>query len=300
MQPVREMARLAHRHGALISVDDAQGAASLPFALWTGNPEDSVDFSALSGHKIYGPEGSGALVGRKKFLNGKPPMPGVGTVRGVTREVCYYDEFPANAEAGSQNHAGQIGMAVAMEVLMQIGLEKIQAEELARARYALQRLKQVEGMKILGETDFDKANRLGVIAFNLYDGEGVPNPAALVGAILAWCFAIGIRTGCFCAGPYMQELQHIPVGEANAFAEKVHTRQDRDVPYFCRASFSIDKDFQDIDILVEALKKIKEGIRFYRARFEFDEETGTYRPKGKKDSPLSIFNAFRRFEVLKK
>ena len=282
INPVVEMARLAHQSGALISVDNAQGAASLPFKIYSGEMESSIDFATLSGHKIYGPEGTGVLVGKKEYLQGDPPFPGGGTVRGVTRDVRYYEKFPANVEAGSQNHAGQIGMAVAMKVLMQIGLENIQTEELQKAEYAVNKMGETAGVQILGERDFSNAKRLGIIAFNLYDSFGKPIRSALVGAMLAFQYAIGIRTGCFCAGPYMETLQGLSEEEAQKYAALVNTRDDKLVPYFCRASFSIDKSYADIDYLINALKEIRVNYDEWWGKYYFDLQQGMYLPKNAK------------------
>ena len=219
--PVAEIARLAHEAGALVLVDGAQAAPKLPLDLVALG----ADFYALTGHKLYGPTGIGALWGRLDLLREMPPFLGGGSmIRKVTKEGTSYADPPARFEAGTPAIAQAIGMAAALRWLDGLGMENVLAHERQTAAYALERLSDVPGLRIFGPPAGPE--RLGPVSFEL---EGVH--AHDVSEILDR-HGVAVRAGHHCAQPLMDRLG---------------------VPATARASFGVYTTPEEIDRLVEGL-----------------------------------------------
>ena len=224
VNPVREIARMAHDVGAVIVVDGAQGAPH-------GNVDVrdlDVDFYALSGHKMYGPTGIGVLYGRRELLDAMPPWQGGGDmIRSVTFEKTTYNDAPFRFEAGTPNIAGAIGLAAAADYLVDLGLDAVQAHEADLLAYGTERLSEVEGLRMVGTAP----HKAGVLAFLL---EGVhPHD---IGTILD-SEGVAVRTGHHCAQPVMERYG---------------------VPATSRASIGIYNTRAEIDALVTAITKVRE------------------------------------------
>lgn len=183
-------AEQAHSVGARILVDCAQLAAHRPINMRLLNDPKHLDYIAISGHKMYAPFGSGALIGRKDtFMHGAPEYQGGGTVSVVTPATVDWALPPDREEAGSPNVVGAVTLAKAIKELQAIGLDIIQKHETKLTRYALQKLSDVHGLELYGDTEPQHAAaRLGVIPFTL---TGVP--PHLVAAVLGYEWGIGDR-----------------------------------------------------------------------------------------------------------
>ena len=145
---------------------------------------------------------------------------------------------------------------------------------LFRSRYALAKLAQVPGVRVYGKLDAANLDdRLGVIAFNV---EGLPH--ALVAAILSYEGAIGVRSGCFCAHPYILHLLGLTPDEAHQVRERMLAKDKSDMPGLIRASFGLYNSFEDVDGFVEALAKIAHGE--YKGVYTQDITTGEYHAAG--------------------
>lgn len=275
VNPIHDLARLAHRYGARILVDAAQLAPHRAINMLPDDDPGHIDFLALSGHKMYAPYGTGALIGpRAAFLEGDPDLVGGGTVDIVTRDSVAWAGLPDREEAGSPNVPGAIALAKAVQILEQIGMDQVAAHEAHLTRYALERLSQVPGLRIYGSADPAEVDRrLGVISFNMGD-----LPHALVAAILAYEFGIGVRNGCFCAHPYLMSLLDVPEEEAARVRERILSQDRRDILGLVRVSFGIYTDESDIDRLAEALAMIGEGR--YQGKYRVDMAHGSYHPEG--------------------
>ncbi len=232
---------------------------------------------------MYAPFGTGALIGPKEvFLQGGPEYRGGGTVDVVTLDEVYWAGMPDRDEAGSPNVVGALAMAVAAQVLMSVGMDTIAAHEQELVAYALERLRSVPGIRIYGEQDPARAHeKVGVIPFNL---EGVSH--FLVAAILGYEGGIGVRSGCFCAHPYVVHLLQMEEGEAATWREQLLSGDKSSMPGMVRISFGCYNDSEDVDRLVEMLERVVR--KDYQGEYHQDASSGEYLPAGYEE-PLASY-----------
>ncbi len=268
------IAEKAHIHGAKIMVDAAQLAPHRSIDIKPADHPQHIDFLAFSAHKIYAPFGLGVLVADKDtFSDGDPDMVGGGTVALVSEDYAYWTDAPEKEEAGTPNVAGAIALAKALNLIMDIGMEKIALHEADLTRYALRRLKKIPGVLIYGSVDEeDTMNRLGVISFNV-----VGKPHALVGAILNYEGGIGVRNGCFCAHPYVKCLLGVTMEETKVLEERILHHDRSTVPGAVRMSFGMYNKTDEIDTMMEVLERIARDD--YQGDYELCTESGEYFPK---------------------
>ncbi len=224
INPVREMTDLAHAHGAVVLVDGAQAAPHLAVDVQALD----CDFYAFSGHKLYGPTGTGVLYGKAALLDAMPPWQGGGDmIRQVTFARSTWNDLPYKFEAGTPNIAGGIALGAAIDYLEGIGLDAIAAHEDALLRRATARAADVPGLRLIG-TAHEKA---GIFSFVLDDVH-----AHDVGTILD-SEGVAVRTGHHCAMPVMDRFG---------------------VPATVRASFALYNTPGEVDALFAALAKVRE------------------------------------------
>jgi len=224
VNPVKEIVARAHAKGVPVLVDAAQ---SLPH-LGVDVADLGCDFLAFSGHKVYGPTGIGVLWGKEEWLEKLPPYQGGGDmIASVSFEKTTYAELPARLEAGTGNLAGGVALGTALDYVTTIGLARIAAHERALLAHATERLLEVPGLRIVG-TAREKA---GVVSFVLDDVH--PHD---VGTILDQ-EGICIRTGHHCAQPVMARY---------------------DLPATARASFGLYNTLEEVDALVDGLRRVRE------------------------------------------
>jgi cysteine desulfurase / selenocysteine lyase len=193
--PIAELARLAHGAGALILVDGAQSAPKLPLDV----AALGVDFYAITGHKLYGPTGIGALWGRLDLLRAMPPFLGGGSmIRKVTREGTTYADVPARFEAGTPAIAQAIGMASALRWLDGLGMETLLEHELEITDYALERLAEVPGLRVFGPARGE--DRIGPVSFEI-DGIHAHDVSEILDR-----HGVAVRAGHHCAQVLMDRL----------------------------------------------------------------------------------------------
>ncbi len=222
VNPVGEMARIAHARGAHIFVDAAQSVPHMPVDVATMD----CDFMAFSGHKVYGPTGVGVLFGRESLLEKMPPYQGGGEmIARVSFERTTYERLPYKFEAGTPDYVGTHALAVALDYVSKIGMENIARHEAELTLYAMRRLGQIEGMTIYGTTP----NKCGVVAFN------VGNIHHLDLGTLLDRLGIAVRTGHHCAQPLMARYG---------------------VEGMARASFALYTTTEEIDALAEGIEKV--------------------------------------------
>jgi selenocysteine lyase/cysteine desulfurase len=275
VQPIHRLARQAHAAGARILVDAAQLAPHRRVDMRPDDDPEHLDFVALSGHKMYAPFGAGALVGPKDvFLHDAPEYRGGGTVDIVTLDEVHWAGVPDREEAGSPNVVGAVAMAVAARVLMEVGMEAIAAHEEHLITYTLERLRDVPGIHVYGETDPARAHeKVGVIPFNL---DGVSH--FLLAAILGYEGGIGVRSGCFCAHPYVVHLLGLTDDESHRWRDQMLAGDKSHMPGMVRASFGCYNNTDDVDRLIEMLHRAARGD--YHGDYVLDRATGEYRPRG--------------------
>ena len=230
VNPVREIADMAHRHGAVIVVDGAQSTPHMPVNV----RELDADFFAFSGHKVYGPMGIGVLYGKKALLETMPPfLTGGEMIESVTREGATYAELPHKFEAGTVNAAGAAGLHAALECVQRIGFDKIHERELALTTRAMEAMRRMEHIHILGSDD--PAEHTGIVTFTV---DGVhPHD---ISEILA-SDGVAIRAGHHCAQPLLKHL-----GFSSA----------------ARASFAFYNTEEEADRLIDSLKTLRERMGY--------------------------------------
>jgi len=225
MNPVEEIAKVAHENGALVLIDGAQSAPHIPVDLRA----IGADFYAVSGHKMLGPTGTGFLYAKKSLLKEMDPYQAGGDmIREVTLEGATWNEIPYKFEAGTQNIAGIVGLGAAVDYLETIGMERIREHGERLALETRRRISEIEGVRLFGSDDSSPG---GVVSFNVGDIH-----AHDVGTILD-SYGVAIRTGHHCAQPLMERLG---------------------VPATARASFHIYNIESDIESLYNGLKKVTE------------------------------------------
>lgn len=272
---IHRMAEMAHAYGARILVDAAQLAPHRKINMRPQSDPGHIDFLAFSGHKLYAPFGGGALLGdRDIFETGEPDMVGGGTVAIVSYDKSVYLPPPESDEAGTPNTVGVIAMAKALLVMDEIGMEAIARHEEELTRYALQHMRNIPDVNILGSHQPEDApHRLGVIAFNVGD-----LPHALTAAILNHEGAIGVRNGCFCAHPYLKLLMKITDEEAEKMEAAILEGDRSQIPGAVRVSFGIYNTRDEIDQFITILQKIAEHR--WEGQYTLNKTTGAYALNG--------------------
>ena len=204
VNPVHDIAALAHAHGAWVIVDASQYLAHAPLSVSdTGAVERELDAVAFSGHKLYAPGSPGAAVVRRDLLEGcEPDEVGGGMVDDVSlADYQVTSRWPDREEAGTPNIVGAVQLGAVLNVLQRIGMGEIHAAEQRLLGRLLVELSAIPGVRIYGDPDPVRTPRLGVISFNLTGLEH-----GLVAAVLNDYHNVAVRNGCFCAHPYVREL----------------------------------------------------------------------------------------------
>ena len=219
---VAEIIRLAHEKDIPVLIDGAQAVPHIPVDV----VKLDADFYVFSGHKIYGPTGTGALYGKEKWLNAMPPYQGGGEmIASVSFEKTTYNELPFKFEAGTPDYIGSTALAEALRYVSEIGLEQISIYEHELTAYATKRLNEIESVKIFGTS----TNKSAVISFLV----GKIHPYDI--GMLLDKLGIAVRTGHHCAQPLIDSLR---------------------IPGTVRASFSFYNTKAEIDVFIDALKRV--------------------------------------------
>ena len=226
INPIKEMIELAHQKAAFVVVDGAQAGPHCKIDV----QDLDADFYCISGHKVYGPTGVGVLYGKEKNLERLPPYQGGGEmIATVSFEKTTYADLPHKFEAGTPNIAGGIALKTAIDWLNDLGLENVARHEEGLLRYATDELKQIDGMRIIGEAP----NKAAVVSFLVGDTHPYD-----VGMILDK-LGIAVRTGHHCAQPIMDNLG---------------------IPGTIRASLAVYNNEEDIDRLIKGVKKAQQML----------------------------------------
>lgn len=280
---IHYIASLAHSYGIPIMVDGAQLAAHRAINLLDPKDPRHIDFLAVSGHKLYAPFGTGVLVGpRHLFEKGGPALVGGGTVKLVTLSQTSWTNPPFKEEAGSPNVVGVVALAAALKILDELDLGEIAHHEQSLTDYALQHLGKVRGLKVYGSTRPGDPNRLGVISFALLGYHH-----ALVAAILAFHAGIGVRSGCFCAQPYLHYLLALDTKDMVRLQKELALGDTQHLPGLVRISFGMYNNTKELHRLVGALHEItSRPSNYWQDKLIWNEKLGCYMPKDQRLNPV--------------
>ena len=230
VNPIREIAELAHRAGAVMVVDAAQSTPHIPVDVQALG----ADFLAFSGHKVYGSMGIGVLYGREELLNAMPPfLTGGEMIESVTREGAVFAELPHKFEAGTVNAADAVGLQAAIEYVKSVGFEQMHRQEVALTRRAMDGIRGIPSVHVLGSENPEE--HCGIITFTV---DGVhPHD---ISEILA-SDGVAIRAGHHCAQPLLAYLKH---------------------PSTARASLAFYNTEAEIDRLLDSLSTLRERMGY--------------------------------------
>lgn len=275
LNPIHELAEKTHRAGGQIAVDVAQLAPHRKIDMRRLADPSHLDYVTIAGHKMYAPFGTGALVGRRDTFNrGVPDMTGGGTVEIVTLDDVVYSGEPERDEAGSPNTVGAVSLSAAIHQLEAIGMENIAAHESELTTYALEKLNAIQDVRVYGDSNIaNSSNRLGVIPLEV---RGISH--FKVGAILGYEFGVGVRSGCFCAHPYLLHLLGLSTQESHIARDRILAGDRTNMPGLIRASFGLYNTLSDIDAFIDALIKITRGE--YQGTYIQNPASGEYIPDG--------------------
>ena len=222
VNPVKEMIVEAHAHGVPVLVDGAQSVPHMKVDV----QDLDADFFAFSGHKVYGPTGVGVLYGKEEWLDKLPPYQGGGEmIQSVSFEKTTFNELPFKFEAGTPDYIGTTALAKALDYVSTIGMDQIEAHEQELTKYAMQRLKQIEEMRIFGEAEH-KSSVISFLVGNIHHLD--------MGTLLDR-LGIAVRTGHHCAQPLMIRLG---------------------IEGTVRASFGLYNTKEEIDVLVAGIERV--------------------------------------------
>lgn len=279
---VHRVAKMAHKYGAKIVVDGAQIVAHRAFSMIGDTPEENIDFFVFSAHKMYSPYGGGAVVGLTQVMNEHmPEFYGGGIVELVTDDEQFYKKAPARYESGSPNYPGVVGLGKAIDILQEVGFDKIEEHEKALNRKLIDGLKKLDNVIIYGDSE-NIDDRVGVVSFNFSDINSL-----ILATYLSENGGVATRRGAFCAHPYVWRLMNLTEQEINSF----NGCADIKTAGMVRISFGIYNTEEEVDKFLEMMPEImKESTaeNYYRDKRNMTEEAA-------KGFAEDINNAFLKY-----
>lgn len=257
--PIYKIARLAHKHGAQVLVDGAQLAPHCPIDMKPYDSPEHIDYLVFSAHKMYAPFGVGVLIGPKETFVGQEPFcKGGGAVQLVSHQFIDWDSPPHKEEAGTPNVIGVVALLAAIRTLESIGMNVIDDYEQELIHYTINGLKSIDGLKLYCCTQKNE-NRLGIISFDL---PGIHHE--LVAKILSYESGISVRSGLFCAHPYIEKL----LGLTTDKLEYYQQTPSAPFPGLVRISLGMYNNCQEVDILIDSLTRISANKNEYKKKYE--------------------------------
>lgn len=271
--PIHEVAELAHRHGARISVDAAQLAPHQRIDVRPADDPGHLDFLSLSGHKMYAPYGAGVLVAPRDFFAGAPEVMGGGAISIVTWDDTVWADLPDREEAGSPNVIGAVALGVAIETLVELGFDAMLEHEVGLGHRLVDGLRAIPGVGVLGGNEpWSGRSRLALASFVV---NGMHH--GLVAAALSHEWGIAVRHGCFCANPYVFHLLHMNKDAVDEVEHEVTAGHRRALPGAVRASLAPYNTATEVDRFLDAVRHVASG----RIKATYEQAAdGTFAPAG--------------------
>ena len=273
VSPIHEVAALAHRYGARVSVDAAQLAPHHRIDVRAADDPGHLDFVSLSGHKMYAPYGAGVLVAPRDFFAGAPEVMGGGAISIVTWDDTVWADLPDREEAGSPNVIGAVALGVAIETLLELGFDEMLDHEVTLGLRLIDGLSEIPGVTVLGGVEpHTSGTRLALASFVV---DGLHH--GLVAAALSHEWGIAVRHGCFCANPYVFHLLHMSRDDVVAVEGEVSAGRRKALPGAVRASLAPYNTEAEVDRFLEAVRQVARG----RIKATYEQAAdGTYAPSG--------------------
>jgi selenocysteine lyase/cysteine desulfurase len=284
VNPIHDIAELAHEYGAMIIVDASQYAAHKPLQINdSNNPARALDALVLSGHKLYSPGSPGVLVIRNSLLSSSVPVElGGGMVDTVyTDEYISLNEFPDREEAGTPNIFGAITLAMTLDVLDRLDMSEVARHEKKLLEHLFDLLKKIPDLVIYGDNNLSLYPRTATISFNL---AGVDHE--LLACILNDYFNIAVRNECFCAHPYVREmiLKELWEIDPDSKDEEIESKKG-----MVRASFGLYNTMDHVNALAQALFDISTNKEFYQKQYLL-QSNGHYKHKSYQMRELDLLH----------
>lgn len=253
---IYQIAKIVHGYGAKLLVDGAQLVPHAPIDMKSYDSLEHIDYLALSAHKMYAPFGIGVLIGPKEELNSvNPDYQGGGTVDVVTHEFVKWHDTPEKDEAGSPNVLGVVALSSAIRTLESLGMKNIEKYEKNLIKYTLYHIQNIPQVKLFCSTCNDSVS---IIPFSV---DGIYHET--LSKILSNEFGIGVRSGCFCAQPYIQKLLNVSLEESVKIAKDGGRR-----PGLVRVSFGLYNTYGEVDYFIYALRKIISQKKWYLEKYD--------------------------------
>jgi selenocysteine lyase/cysteine desulfurase len=273
ISPVHEIAELAHRYGALVSVDAAQLAPHRRIDIRPADDPGHLDFVSFSGHKMYAPYGAGVLVAPRDFFAGAPEVMGGGAIRIVTWDDTVWADLPDREEAGSPNVIGAVALGIAIDTLVELGFDEMLRHEADLGEHLVKSLSEIPGVVVLGGREtWSGAERLGLASFVI---QGVHH--GLAAAALSHEWGMAVRNGCFCANPYVFHLLNMNKEAVEKVEGEVAADRRTALPGAVRASLAPYNDRAEVDRFADAVRQVAGG----RLKASYEQASdGTYSPVG--------------------
>jgi selenocysteine lyase/cysteine desulfurase len=273
VSPIHEVAELAHKYGARVSVDAAQLAPHHRIDVRRADDPGHLDFVSLSGHKMYAPFGAGVLVAPRDFFAGAPEVMGGGAISIVTWDDTVWADLPDREEAGSPNVIGAVALGVAIETLLELGFDEMLDHEVKLGRRLIDGLSEISGVTVLGGVEpGGPGTRLALASFVVEDLHH-----GLAAAALSHEWGIAVRHGCFCANPYVFHLLHMSRDDVLAVEGEVTAGRRKALPGAVRASLAPYNTEAEVDRFLEAVRQVARG----RIKATYEQAAdGTYAPSG--------------------
>jgi selenocysteine lyase/cysteine desulfurase len=279
INPIYDIAKLAHTYGADILVDGAQLVPHRAVDMKPHERAEHIDYLVFSAHKMYAPFGVGILIGKSKtFKKNTPYLKGGGAVELVTDTFVDWDAAPYKEEAGTPNVIGVVALLKAITTLNKIDMQQVHAYEQEVINYIIGGLRGVKNIKLFG-CPKKQGDKVSIISFILPNMEH-----RLIAKILSYEFGIAVRSGLFCAHPYVQKLLGLTSEEIQYYRENDNVS----FPGIVRVSLGVYNNYEEADVLLRSVHDIANNVTEYIEKYRKIKE---FPPHHKKD----IFNNNRHY-----